>query len=135
MGSAPGPHPDYLITLVGPGSGAGAGVPGVAVHEAATGRVTDRIISETEIFASVASTGTNRQFFLAVRGDPQATGARGPHSAGLPGGGIVSLRIDDDGTITGLSPVPVIPAPEPGQPGPVFLAATADGSTVAYHDP
>src|SRR5579875_2191782 len=76
MGSAPGPHPDYLIILVGPGSGAGAGVPGVAVREAATGRVTDRIISETEGFAAVASTATNRQFFLAVREDPQTAGAR-----------------------------------------------------------
>ena len=26
MGSPPVPHPDYLITLVGPGSGAGAGI-------------------------------------------------------------------------------------------------------------
>ena len=39
---SPEPYPEYLITLIGPGSGAGDGVPDAAVRDAASGRIVDR---------------------------------------------------------------------------------------------
>lgn len=135
MGSASVPDRDYLITLIDGGPGAGAGTPGAAVRDAATGRVVDRIIGEIDVFSAVVGTASNRQFFLAVRDDPQMTGASGPQNAELPRSGIIRIRIDDEGKVTGLSAVPGVPAPGPGQPGPAFLAATADGGLVAYPGP
>ena len=132
MGSPSVPYPDYLITLVDAGPGAGAGVPGAAVRDAGTGRVTDRVAGELDVFSAVAGTGTNRRFFLAVRGDPQSAVARGPQETELPHGGVISARIDDAGKITELSAVLGVLGPGPGRPGPVWLAATADGSKVAY---
>ena len=42
------------------------------------------------------------------------------------------MRINDAGTVVDLSAVPGVPEPEPASPGPADLAATADGSTLAY---
>jgi hypothetical protein len=92
MGSPSAPHPEFLITLIGPNSGAGSGGPGAAVRDAVTGQVIGQI----------------------------------------PPGGAFSVRIDDAGSVVDLSAVPGIPEPERASHGPNDLAATADGSTLAY---
>jgi hypothetical protein len=61
------PHPEYLITLVGPGSGAGDGVPGAAVRAAASGRIVDLLPGRNDVYSAVTGTGNNRLFYLAAR--------------------------------------------------------------------
>jgi hypothetical protein len=127
MGPSPVLHPDYLITLVGPGSGAGAGVPGAAVRDAAPGRVVDRLPGRTDMYSAVAGTGGNRVFFLAACSDWERLAGHDPEISQIPPGGAFRVRIDNSGTVTDLSAVPGI-----GPPGPVDLAATADGSRLAF---
>src|SRR6266851_3647824 len=67
MGSPFVPHPEFLITLIGPNSGAGAGLPGAAVRDAVTGRVIDRVTGQMDVYSAVTGTGSNRLFFLAAR--------------------------------------------------------------------
>jgi WD40-like Beta Propeller Repeat len=128
----PVPHPDYLITLVGPGSGAGAGVPGAAVRDAASGRVVDRLPGRMDMYSAVAGTGDNRVFFLGARSGRERLAGHDPEISQIPPGGAFRVRIDDSGTVIDLSAVPGIAEPEPGRPGPVDLAATADGSRLAF---
>jgi hypothetical protein len=123
----PVPHPDYLITLVGPGSGAGAGVPGAAVRDAASGRVVDRLPGRMDMYSAVAGTGGNRVFFLAACSDRERLAGHDPEISQIPPGGAFCVRIDNSGRVTDLSAVPGI-----GPPGPVDLAATADGSRLAF---
>ncbi len=125
-------YPEYLVTLVGRGSGAGAGEPGAAVREAATGRVVDRVAGRMDVYSAVAGTGDNRLFYLAASSSRGETAQREPDIGLIPPGGAFSMRIDDAGTVVDLSAVPGIPEPEPGSHGPTDLAATADGSTLAY---
>jgi hypothetical protein len=132
MGPPPVPHPDYLITLVGPGSGAGAGVPGAAVRDAASGRVVDRVPGRMDVYSAVAGTGGNRVFFLAAPGCRGQLAGHDPEISQIPPGGAFRVRIDDSGRVADLSAVPGVPEPEPGRPGPVDLAATADGSRLAF---
>ncbi|HEV3288500.1 MAG TPA: hypothetical protein VG123_05870, partial [Streptosporangiaceae bacterium] len=132
MALPPVPHPDYLITLVGPGSGAGAGVPGAAVRDAASGRVVDRLPGRMDMYSAVAGTGDNRVFFLGARSDRERLAGHDPEISQIPPGGAFRVRIDDSGTVIDLSAVPGIAEPEPGRPGPVDLAATADGSRLAF---
>ena len=127
MALPPVPHPDYLITLVGPGSGAGAGVPGAAVRDAASGRVVDRLPGRMDMYSAVAGTGDNRVFFLAACSDWERLAGHDPEISQIPPGGALCVRIDDSGRVTDLSAVPGI-----GPPGPVDLAATADGSRLAF---
>lgn len=126
------PHPEFLITLISPNSGAGAGVPGAAVRDAVTGQVIDRVPGQMDVYSAVAGTGSNRQFFLAARSSREQTAQREPEIGQIPPGGAFSVRIDDAGTVVDLSAVPGVPEPEPASPGPADLAATADGSTLAY---
>jgi hypothetical protein len=128
----PVPHPDYLITLVGPGSGAGAGVPGAAVRDAASGRVIDRLPGRMDMYSAVTGTGGNRVFFLAARSGRERLAGHDPEISQIPSGGAFRVRIDELGRVTDLSAVPGISEPEPGQPGPTDLAATADGSRLAF---
>ncbi len=133
MTAPPAPYPDYLITLVGPGSGAGAGVPGAAVRDAATGRVIDRLPGR--MYAAVAGTASNRVFFLTGPSSWERATNRAPGISQIPPGGAIRVQLNDDGTVAGLAAVPDIPEPgsgRPGRPGPADLAATADGSTVAF---
>jgi WD40-like Beta Propeller Repeat len=132
MGPPPVPHPDYLITLVGPGSGAGAGVPGAAVRDAGSGRVIDRLPGRMDVYSAVAGTGGNRVFFLAARSGRERIADRDPEIGQIPPGGAFRLRIDDSGQVVDLSAVPGVPEPAPGVPGPTDLAATADGSRLAF---
>jgi hypothetical protein len=140
MSSAAVPHPDYLITLVGPGSGAGAGVPGAAVRDAATGRVIDRVPGRKEMYSAVAGTASNRLFFLATRSsgeraagrDPDAgrerAAGRDPDAGQTPPGGAFRLELNDDGTVADLSAVPGITESGPDGYGITDLAGTADAS-------
>jgi hypothetical protein len=121
-----------LITLTGPNSGAGAGVPGAAVRDAATGRVIDRVPGRMDVYSAVTGTGNNRLFYLAARSGRAETAQREPDIGQIPPGGAFSVRIDDAGTVVDLSAVPGIPEPAPASHGPTDLAATADGSTLAY---
>jgi hypothetical protein len=123
----PVPHPDSLITLIGPGSGAGAGVPGAAVRDAASGRVVDRLPGRMDMYSAVAGTGGNRMFFLAACSDRERLAGHDPEISQIPPGGAFCVRIDNSGRVTDLSAVPGI-----GPPGPVDLAATADGSRLAF---
>jgi hypothetical protein len=132
MGPPPVPHPDYLITLVGPGSGAGAGVPGAAVRDTASGQVIDRLPGRMDVYSAVAGTGDNRVFFLAARSGRGQIADRDPEISQIPPGGAFRVQIDDSGRIAGLSAVPGVPEPAPGVPGPTDLAATADGSRLAF---
>jgi DNA-binding beta-propeller fold protein YncE len=127
MGLPPVPHPDYLITLVGPGSGAGAGVPGAAVRDAGSGRVIDRLPGRMDMYSAVAGTAGNRVFFLAACSDWERLVGHDPEISQLPPGGAFRVRIDDSGRVTDLSAVPGI-----GPSGPADLAATADGSKLAF---
>jgi len=61
VGSSSAPHPEYLITLVGTNSGAGSGVPGAAVRDAATGRVVDRVAGRMDVYSAVAGTRSARR--------------------------------------------------------------------------
>ncbi len=132
MGSPPVPHPDYLITLVGPGSGAGAGVPGVAVRDAASGRVTDKLPGQMDMYSAVTGTGTNRVFFLAARSGRAQSPDRDPEISQIPPGGAFRVRIDDSGRVAELTAVPGVPEPGPGVPRPIDLAASGDGSRLAF---
>jgi hypothetical protein len=132
MGSPPVPHPDYLITLVGPGSGAGAGVPGAAVRDAASGRVIDRLPGQMDVYSAVTGTGGNRVFFLAARSGRARFADRDPEISQIPPGGAFRVRIDDSGKVAELSAVPGVPEPGPDVPGPIDLAAAADGSKLAF---
>ena len=132
MGSSFVPHPEFLITLIGPNSGAGAGVPGAAVRDAVTGRVIARVPGQMDVYSAVTGTGSNRLFFLAARSSREQTAQREPEIGQIPPGGAFSVRIDDAGTVVDLSAVPGVPEPEPASPGPAGLAATADGSILAY---
>lgn len=132
MGPSPVPHPDYLITLVGPGSGAGAGVPGAAVRDAASGRVIDRLPGRMDAYSAVAGTGGNRVFFLAARSGRERLADHDPETSQIPPGRAFRVRIDDSGSVAELSAVPGVPEPAAGIPGPTDLAATADGSTLAF---
>jgi hypothetical protein len=132
MGSRFVPHPEFLITLIGPNSGAGAGVPGAAVRDAVTGRVIDLVTGQMDVYSAVTGTGSNRLFFLAARSSREQTAQREPEIGQIPPGGALSVRINDAGTVVDLSAVPGVPEPEPASPGPADLAAAADGSTLAY---
>ena len=91
MSPAAVPHPDYLITLVGPGSGAGAGVPGAAVRDAATGRVIDRVPGRKDMYSAVAATASNHLFFLAARSARERAAGRGPDAGQTAPGGAFRL--------------------------------------------
>jgi hypothetical protein len=132
MSPPPVSHPRYLITLVGPGSGAGAGVPGAAVRDAASGRVTDRVPGRMDGYSAVAGTAGNRVFFLAARPGRDRIADQDPEVSQVPPCGAVRVRIDDSGRIADLSAVPGVPEPPPGIPGPANLAAAADGSRLAF---
>jgi hypothetical protein len=132
MGSPSVPYPQYLITLTGPNSGAGAGRPGAAVRDAATGRVIDRVPGRMDVYSAVTGTGNNRLFYLAARSGRAETAQREPDIGQIPPGGAFSVQISDAGTVVDLSAVPGIPEPEPASHGPAGLTATADGSTLAY---
>ena len=132
MVSPPVPHPGYLITLVGPGSGAGAGVPGAAVRDTGSGRVIDRLPGRMDVYSAVAGTGGNRVFFLAARSGRDPLAGRDPEISRVPPGGAFRVRIDDAGRVVDLSAVPGVPEPGPGVPGPIDLAAAADGSRLAF---
>ena len=128
MGSPPVPHPDYLITLVGPGSGAGAGVPGAAVRDAATGRVIDRVPGRKDMYSAVAGTASNRLFFLTIRSTRERAAGRDPDAGQTLPGGAFRLALNDDGTVADLYAVPGIPESAPDGYGITDLAATADAS-------
>lgn len=132
MGPPSVPHPDYLITLIAPGSGAGAGVPGAAIRDAATGRIVDMVPGRMDVYSAVTGTGNNRLFYLAARSSRAETAQREPDIGQIPPGGALSVRINDAGNVVDLSAVPGIPEPERASPGPTNLAATADGRTLAY---
>jgi hypothetical protein len=132
MDSPPVPHPDYLITLISPGSGARDGVPGAAVRNAATGQIVDMVPGRMDVFSAVTGTGNNRLFYLAARSSRAQTAQREPEISQIPPGGAFSVRIDDAGTVVDLSAVPGVPEPGPASHGLNYLAATADGSTLAY---
>src|SRR5579875_1684883 len=132
MGSPPVPYPEYAITLVGPNSGAGSGVPGAAVRDAATGRVIDMVAGRMDVYSAVAGTGGNRLFFLADRSCREQAARRDPEIGQVPPGGAFSVRINDAGKVVDLSAVPGVPEPGPAEFGPVDLTATADGSKLAY---
>ena len=123
MGSPFVPHPEFLITLIAPNSGAGAGVPGAAVRDAVTGRVIDRVPGQMDAYSAVTGTGSNRLFFLAARSSREQTAQREPEIGQIPPGGALSVRINDAGTVVDLSAVPGVPEPEPASPGPADLAA------------
>ena len=57
MGPPAVPYPRYLITLIGPNSGAGDGEPGAAVRDTTTGRVIDRIPGRMDVYSAVTGTG------------------------------------------------------------------------------
>ena len=59
-------YPRYLITLIGPNSGAGDGEPGAAVRDTTTGRVIDRVPGRMDVYSAVTGTGNNRLFYLAA---------------------------------------------------------------------
>ena len=126
----PGPHPGYLITLVGSGSGAGAGVPGAAVRDAMSGRVVDRLPGRMDVYSAVAGTGGGRVFFLARRFGRERMADSDPAAGQIPPGGAVCVQIDDGGKVADLSAVPGVP--EPARLGPIHLAASADGGRLAY---
>jgi len=127
----PVPHRNYLITLVSPGEGAGAGVAGAAVRDAASGKVVDRLPGRMDVYSAVAGSGGGRVFFLAMRYSPERTADSDPEAAGqIPPGGAVRVQLDDWGKIAGLSAVPGVP--EPAHFGPIYLAASADGGRLAY---
>jgi hypothetical protein len=128
MSPAAVPHPDYLITLVGPGSGAGAGVPGAAVRDAATGRVIDRVPGRKDMYSAVAGTASNRLFFLSTRSTRERAAGRDPDAGQTPPGGAFRLELNDDGTVADLSAVPGIPESGPDGYDITDLAGTADAS-------
>jgi len=130
--SSPVPHPEYLITLIAPGSGAGDGVPGAAVREAASGRIVDLVPGRNDVYSAVTGTGDNRLFYLAARSSHAETAEREPEIGRLPPGGAVRVRIDEAGTVAEFSAVPGVPEPDPMSHGPNSLAATADGGILAY---
>jgi hypothetical protein len=132
MGSAMVPYPNYAVTLIGPNSGAGSGVPGVAVRDSVTGRVIDRVAGREDVYSAVAGTGANRLFFLAARSSREEASHRDPEISQVPPGGAFVVRISDAGTVVDLSAVPGVPEPERTSHGPSDLAAAADGSTLAY---
>jgi len=126
----PVPHGDYLITLVGSGEGAGAGVPGAAVRDAASGKVVDRLPGRMDVYSAVAGSGGGRVFFLAMRFGPERIAGSDPEAGQIPPGGAVRVQLDDRGKIADLSAVPGVP--EPAHSGPIHLAASADGGRLAY---
>jgi hypothetical protein len=130
--SSPVPYPEYLVTLIGPGSGAGAGVPGAAVREAATGQIVNMIPGRMDVYSAVTGTGSNRLFYLAAGSSRAEMAKREPEIGRIPPGGAFSVQIDDAGTVIDLSAVPGLPEPGPRSHGPNYLAATADGRTLAY---
>lgn len=132
MGSAMVPYPKYAVTLIGPNSGAGSGVPGAAVRDAVTGRVIDRVPGQMDVYSAVTGTGGNRLFFLAARSGREQTAQREPEIGQIPPGGAFAVRISDAGIVAGISAVPGVPEPEQASHGPNDLAATADGGTLAY---
>ncbi len=129
---SPVPHPEYLITLIAPGSGAGDGVPGAAVRDAASGRIVGLVPGRNDVYSAVTGTGDNRLFYLAARSGHAETAEREPEIGHLPPGGAVRVRIDEAGTVAEFSAVPGVPEPDPMSHGPNSLAATADGGTLAY---
>jgi hypothetical protein len=81
---SPVPHPEYLITLIAPGSGAGDGVPGAAVREAASGRIVDLVPGRNDVYSAVTGTGDNRLFYLAARSSHAETAEREPEIGRVP---------------------------------------------------
>jgi hypothetical protein len=132
MGPPAVPYPRYLITLIGPNSGAGDGEPGAAVRDTTTGRVIDRVPGRMDVYSAVTGTGNNRLFYLAARSSRAETAQREPEIGQIPPGGVFRLQLDDAGNVVDLAAVPGVPEPEPASHGPNDLAATADGSTLAY---
>lgn len=126
----PGPHPDFLITLVGTGSGAGAGVPGAAVRDAVSGRVVDRLPGPVDVYSAVAGTGGGRVFFLALRRGRERIAGSAPETRQIPPGGAIRVQLDDEGKVADVSAVPGVP--DPARLGPVHMAASADGGKLAY---
>jgi hypothetical protein len=122
-------HQDYLITLVCVGPGAGAGVPGAAVRDAASGQVVDRLPGRMDVYSAVAGSD-GRVFFLAMCCDAEQLAERDPEAGQIPPGGAVRVQLDDRGKIADLSAVPGVP--EPADLGPTYLAASADGGRLAY---
>lgn len=132
MGPPSGSHRQYVMTLVAPGAGAGAGVPGAAVRDALTGRTVGRVPGPPEeMYSAVAGTGDNRLFFLTVRSSPARAATRDPGTSQVPAGA-VAARIDDAGLVLELSAVPGFAEPAGYGPG---LAATADGTRLAFPVP
>jgi hypothetical protein len=132
MGPPAVPYPRYLITLIGPNSGAGDGEPGAAVRDTTTGRVIDRVPGRMDVYSAVTGTGNNRLFYLAARSGRAETAQREPDIGQIPPGGAFRVEIDDAGNVVELSAVPGIPEPAPASSGPADLAATSDGGTLAY---
>jgi hypothetical protein len=132
MGPSAVPYPRYLITLIGPNSGAGDGEPGAAVRDTTTGRVIDRVPGQMDVYSAVTGTGNNRLFYLAARSSRAETARREPDIGQIPLGGAFRLQLDDAGHVVELAAVSGIPEPEPASCGPTDLAATADGRTLAY---
>jgi len=85
-----------------------------------------------DVYSAVTGTGGNRLFFLAARSGREQTAQREPEIGQIPPGGAFAVRISDDGTVADLSAVPGVPEPARTSHGPGYLAATADGSTLAY---
>jgi hypothetical protein len=135
MSASSAPYPEYAITLIGPNSGTGSGVPGAAIRDAVTGRVVDKVAGRMDIYSAVAGTGGNRLFFLAARSDRERAACRDPEIGQVPPGGAFSLRINDAGKVVELSAVPGVPEPESAGSGPVHLAATADGGKLTFAAP
>jgi hypothetical protein len=127
---SPVPHQDYLITLVCPGPGAGAGMPGAAVRDAASGQVVDRLPGRMDVYSAVAGSDGGRVFFLTMWYDAERLAERDPEAGQIPRGGAVRVQLDDRGKIADLSAVPGVP--EPADLGPTYLAASADGGRLAY---
>jgi hypothetical protein len=132
MGPPSVPYPRYLITLIGPNSGAGAGEPGTAVRDATTGQVIDLVPGQMDVYSAITGTGNNRLFYLAARTGRAETAQREPDMGRIPPGGAFRVQLSDTGNVVELSAVPGIPEPESAAHGPTDLAATADGGTLAY---
>jgi hypothetical protein len=129
----PVPQRDYVMTLVVPGPGAGAGMPGAAVRDSASGKVVDRLPGRMDVYSAVAGSGGGRVFFLAMRFGQEQMASIDPEAGQIPAGGAVRVQLDDRGKIADLSAVPGVPEPE--DLGPIYLAASADGGRLAYPVP
>ena len=91
-------------------------MPGAAVRDAGSGRVTDRLPGRMDVYSAVAGAAGNRVFFLAARSGRDPLAGRDPEISQLPPGRAFRVRIDDSGKVAELSAVPGVP--EPGRPAP-----------------